>query len=307
MWIRAYGMNLTGAILADNADGAAFAGDNGMLENSLVVGQTANNSTTAPLNPGQPLVGFSFYDGPFGVKNVTFVNFQSNSRRPAAAVDYFENDRNPIHILNFVEHVHLVNANAVYLVQPTANGGDFSAFLDADGSFTGQAGQYVIANNPILTNGACTFKAAWNAYICKNHYVNVALDANGVNLSSVTITRDDGVTWQSIVNDSYFSASTLADHTYTWHYTAPATTLQIDLTDAQSTDWVELIIPYSSANCHLYRDAEQDMSISAASSLGAFNASHGQEYFYDQAQGLLYVKLIPQNGNNWARVNVVPA
>ncbi|HLI70617.1 MAG TPA: G8 domain-containing protein [Ktedonobacteraceae bacterium] len=306
VWMRGYNLDLTGAILADNSDGAAFAGNNGMLENSLLVGQTANDSTTAPLNPGQPLVGYSFYDGPFGVKNDTFVNFQSNSQRPAAAVDYFENDRNPIHIMNFVQQIHLVNANGVYLMQPTANGGDFSAFLDADGSLTGQAGQFVIANNSVLVDSSCTFRAAWNAYVCRHHFVNVSLDAGGVNLPSVTIARDDGVTWKSVVNDSYFSASALPDHTYTWSYTAPATTLQIDLTDAQSTDWVELIIPYSSANCHLYRDAEQDMSITAASSLDEFNASHGQQYFYDKTSGLLYIKLVPQNGNNWARVNVVP-
>jgi cell migration-inducing and hyaluronan-binding protein len=306
VWMRGYNLSLTGATLADNADGAAFAGDSGMLENSLVVGQTANNSTTAPLNPGQALAGFSFYDGPFGVKNVTFINFQSNSQRPAAAVDYFENDRNPIHIRNFVQQIHLINANAVYLVQPTTDGGDFSAFLDADGSLTGQAGQYVIANSPVLVDGSCTFKQTWNAYICKHHFVNVALDAGGVNLPSVTITRDNSVNWQSTVNDSYFSASALPDHTYTWHYTAPARTLQIDLSDAQSTDWVELIIPYSQANCHLYRDAEQDMAISAAPSLNAFNASHGEDYFYDKTQGLLYVKLTPRNGNDWARVNVIP-
>jgi hypothetical protein len=307
VWMRGYYLNLIGAVLADNADGAAFAGDHGLLENSLVVGQTANNSTTAPLNPGQPLVGFSFYDGPFGVKNVTFVNFQSNSRRPAAAVDYFENDRNPIHIQNYVQQVHLINANAVYLVQPTAHGGDFSAFLDADGSLTGQAGQYIIANTPVLVDGSCAFKSAWNAYVCRHHFVNIALDAGGVQLPAVTITRDDGVAWQSIVDDSYFSASALPDRTYTWRYSAPAATLQIDLSDAQSADWVELIIPYAQANCHLYRDAEQNMSLSAASSLSEFNASHGQKYFYDKTQGLLYVKLVPQNGNNWARVNVVPS
>lgn len=306
VWMRGYNLILTGAVLADNPDGAAFAGSSGMLEDSLVVGQTANDSMATPLDPGYPLVGFSFYDGPFGVKNVTFVNFQSNSQRQAAAVDYFENDRNPIHIRNYVQQIHLVNANAVYLMPPTANGGDFSAFLDSDGSLTGQAGQYVVANIPVLVDGSCTFKATWDAYICKHHFVNIALDAGGVNISSVMIRRDDGASWKSIVNDSYFSASALPDHTYTWNYAAPATTLQIDLSDAQSTDWVELAIPYASAKCHLYRDAEQNMAISAASSLTAFNASNGQAYYYDQNQKLLYIKLVPQNGNDWARVNVVP-
>lgn len=306
VWMRGYGLNLTGAILADNANGAAFAGNNGMLENSLVIGQTANGSLLTLPDPQAPLAGFSFYDGPFGVKNVTFVNFQSTRQHPAAALDYLESDRNPIHVLNFAQQIHLINANAVYLMQPTAHGGDFAVFLDADGSLTGKAGQYVAANSPVLIDHTCTFKATWNAYICQHHFANVSLDGNGVNFSAVKITRDDGVSWQSDVDDSFFSASALPDHTYTWQYSARATTLQIDLTDAHSADWIELVIPYTSARFHLYRDAEQDHPITAAASLDAFKASSGQKYFYDQASGLLYVRLIPQNGHDWARVNVVP-
>lgn len=306
VWMRGYDLYLKGAILADNPDGAAFAGGDGILEDSLVVGQTANQGTSPLVDPGTPLAGFSFYDGPFGVENVTFVNFQSNGQRPAGALDYFERDRNPIHVANFVKQVRFINANPVYLLQPTSDGGEFAVFLDADGSLTGQAGQYVAANTPLLVDGACGFRAAWNAYVCRHHYVNVAIEDDSQNFTSVGITRDDGVSQQSNVNENYFSVSSLPDYTYTWHYPQTARTLQIDLSNAQAGDWVELVIPYSTARCQLYRDAEQSQHIAAASSLTAFNASHGQEYYYDQTQGLLYIKLVPQNGNDWARVNITP-
>lgn len=306
-WVRGYHIHLSGATLADNPDGGVFAGGEEFLEDSLVVGRTANAGTPVRSEAGAPLTGFSFYDGPVGVKNVTFVNFQSSSQRPAGALDYFGRDRNPIHVLNFAQNIHLVNANAVYLLQPTIDGGEFAVFLDVDGSLTGRAGQYVTANSPMLVDRACSFKAAWNSYVCQHHYTNVAIESNDQSFTSVTIDRDDGVSLQSHVNENFFSVSALPKHIYSWHYTVPARTLQIDLSDTQAGDWVELVIPYSSAHCRLYRDADQNMQISAAQSLDEFNASSGQKYFYDPVKGLLYMKLLPQNGNNWARINVEPA
>jgi cell surface hyaluronidase len=241
-------------------------------------------------------------------KNVTFVNFQSNSQRPAGGLSYLRQNTNPIYVLNFVQGIHLVNANAVYMDKPSRDGDKAAVFLDVDGSVTGQAGQYIVANKPILIDGACSFKGAWDSYICKHHYVSISIDSSGgQNIAPLTISRDDGVTSsQSGMDPNFVSVSALPAHAYNLRYTAPATILQIDLQQTQAGDWVQLTIPYPSARCLLYRDAAQESKISAAQSLVEFNASHGEKYFYDQQRGLLYIKLIPQAGNDWARVNVEP-
>jgi cell surface hyaluronidase len=307
VWMRGYNLHLKGAILADNGDGAIFACNGAFLEDSLVVGVTANAGSNP--DPSAPLNGFSFYDGLVGVKNVTFVNFQSNSQRPAGALSYHLHNSNPIDVLNFAQGIRFINANPVYLDQPVEDGDRAAVFLDVDGSVTGQKGAYVVANNPILADGACTFKAAWNSYVCKHHYVNLSIDSTGgQDIVPFTITRSDGVTTsQTGMAGTYVSVSALPGQIYTLHYAQTATTLQIDLQHAQAGDWIELVLPYSPANFRLYRDSEQNKPIVAAQSLDDFNTSQGDKYYYDQSQGLLYVKLIPQSGNDWARVNVAPA
>lgn len=323
VWMRGYYLHLSGAKLADNGDGAVFAADKAYLENGLVVGVTANKGNPAPgeprgldgrslpspWDPSTPLNGYSFYDGLVGVKNVTFVNFQSDSQRPAGALSYLRQNSNPIYVLNFVQGIHLVNANAVYMDKPTRDGDKAAVFLDTDGSVTGGAGQYVVANNPILTDGACSFKGIWDSYVCRHHYVNISIESSGgQNIAPLSISREDGVTSsQSGMDSNYVSVSALPAHDYNLHYAGLATNLQIDLQHTQAQDWVQLALPYPSARCHLYRDAAQDSTISAAKTMAEFNASHGEKYYYDQQQGLLYIKLIPQAGNDWARVNVDPA
>jgi hypothetical protein len=323
VWMRGDHLHLSGAILADNGDGAIFAAHETFLENALVVGESDNKgnpapgdargldgrSLPAPWEPATPLNGFSFYDGRIGVKNVTFFNFQSNSQRPSGALSYYRQNNNPINVLNFVQGIRLVNANAVYMVKPSKDGDRAAVILDVDGSITNQSGRYVVANNPILADGACAFKPAWNSFVCKHHYVNISLySVNKQQVIPFTISREDGVTAsQSGMDGIYVSVSAIPEHVYTLHYPQPATTLQLDLQHTQAGDWVELVIPYSSAHCRLYRDAEHNSPLSAAQSLAAFNASQGSTYFYDQKQGLLSIKLIPRNGNDWARVNVEPA
>lgn len=322
VWMRGYYLHLTGAKLADNDDGGIFAADKAYLENSLVVGETANKgnpdpgdprgldgrSLPDPSDPTTPVNGFSFYDGLVGVKDVTFVNFQSNSQRPAGALGYNRQNSDPIDVMNFAQGIHLINANAVYLMDPTQDGDKAAVILDSDGSLTGHAGQYVTANNPLLADGSCTLNTTWNAYVCNHRYVNVAIESDGgQDIAPLTIVRDDGVKGQQLGQDgTYVSVSALPGHTYTWQFANSATTLQIDLSHAQASDTITLVIPYATANVQLYRDAEQDDLIGAVNSMSSFSSTTGSKYFYDSTQNLLYIKLVPQAGNDWARVNVAP-
>jgi hypothetical protein len=243
------------------------------------------------------------------VKNVTFVNFQSSSQRPAGALGYYRQNNNPINVLNFIQRIRLVNANAVYMEKPSKDGDKAAVILDVDGLITNQSGRYIVANNPILADGACAFKPAWNSYVCKHHYINISVfSTNKQQIIPFTISREDGVsTSQSGMDGVYVSVSAIPEHVYTLHYSQPATTLQFDLQHTQPGDWVELVIPYPSAHCRLYRDAEHNSPISAAQSLSAFDSSQGNTYYYDQKRGLIFVKLIPRNGDDWTRVNVEPA
>lgn len=323
VWIRGYYLHLSGATLADNGDGAICACDQGFIENSLMIGESANKGTPSPGDPhgldgrslpqpwdaSMPINGFSFYDGLVAVKNVTFVNFVSNSQRPAGGLSYRRDNDSPIDQLNYAQGIRAINANIVYLAKPTQDGDRADAFLDVDGSVTGHAGMYVVANNPILADSGCSFQQAWNSYACQHHYDDISIDSEGgQSIAPVTVTRSDGVSEQQSGQDpDYVSVSALPGYTYTWKFPQPATSLQIDYQHLRSGDQVELAFSYPSASCKLYRDAEQDSPIKAASSLSAFNASSGNLYYYDATSGMLSIKLIPQHGNDWARVNVEPA
>lgn len=323
VWMRGYYLYLNGAILADNGDGAVCACDEGFIENSLFVGETGNKGTPAPgdphgldghslpqpWDPGMPINGFSYYDGLIAVKNVTFVNFISNSQRPAGGLSYLRDNGNAIDIMNYAEGIHAINANPVYLAKPTEDGDRAAGFLDVDGSVTGHAGSYVVANNPILADSACSFASAWNSYICAHHYDDISVESDGgQSIAPLTITRDDGisVTEAGMGSTNFVSVTALPSHTYTWQFPQPATTLQIDFLHTSPGDKVEMIFPYPTTSCHLYRDAEQDSPITAADSLATFNSSNGNKYYYDPTTKMLYIKLVPQGGNDWARVNVEP-
>jgi hypothetical protein len=66
-----------------------------------------------------------------------------------------------------------------------------AVFVDRDGSVTGNAGWYVVANSPFLATGSCTFHPEWNAYACSNRYVGFGLRSDTEIIAPATLTRDD--------------------------------------------------------------------------------------------------------------------
>ncbi len=224
VWLRGSLHTVRGAVLADNAIGATFASDDTQLEDSVVIGESANKG-----NPGQyekagldgrslpqayndevskfPIRGFEFYDGKVGASRVTFVNFQSNALRPASALSYlrftdFSTDpRNVADQLSFD-----ANSNRVYLklekaepTAPTSDGMDgyrSAVFFDASGSVTGSSGRSVVVNNPFLLNGNCVAKQEWgDANICDNPYGTFNFqneDSTLSEISPVAIQRLEG-------------------------------------------------------------------------------------------------------------------
>jgi cell surface hyaluronidase len=232
VWLRGGYHTLRGAILADNGIGATFASHKTFLEDSVVIGETANLG-----NPGQyekkgldnrslpypygdgieyaskhPIRGFEFYDGEVGAKNVTFVNFQPNTLRGASALSYLRFTAFHIDAENSAEGLTFENANRVYfdkrldsngnpveLTAPNDDGMDgyrSAVFVDKDGSVTGSSGRSVVVDNPFLVDGNCAaLNADWQARVCNNQYARFAFrneDANRAEISPVTLTRLEG-------------------------------------------------------------------------------------------------------------------
>ena len=221
VWLRGSLHTVRGAVLADNAIGATFASNDTQLEDSVVIGESANKGT-----PGQyerkgldgrslpqaynddvakfPIRGFEFYDGKVGAARVTFVNFQSNALRPASALSYLRFTDFNIDPRNAASELQFQNANSVYLAleqaeptAPTSDGMDgyrSAVFKDTDGSVTGSSGRSVVVNNPFLLNGNCSApKAEWgSAAVCNNPYGTFNFrndDSNLAEISPVAITR----------------------------------------------------------------------------------------------------------------------
>jgi cell surface hyaluronidase len=224
VWLRGSTHFVRGAMLADNGIGATFASNETQIEDSVVVGETANLG-----NPGQyekkgldnrslpypygdgtsyaskhPIRGFEYYDGRVGAKNVTFVNFQTNALRAASAVSYLRFTDFSTDPRNSAEGLKFENANPVYLKmenpEPTApvdggmDGYRSAVIFDKDGSLSGSSGRSVVVDNPFLLNGNCTAaNAAWgDAHVCNNTYARFTFaneDASKPEISPMTLTR----------------------------------------------------------------------------------------------------------------------
>jgi cell surface hyaluronidase len=153
-WFRGEYHKMTGARLSDNAIGVTFASSESTLENSLIVGDSANKGTPEPWecrgSDGRSIArpwdlnnasftprGFEFYDGEIGFKGVEFRNFNaiglvggsgnsancSGNTRESGAMSYLRFTPFDIAAGNFAEGARFTNAKAVYFPprpEPTA-------------------------------------------------------------------------------------------------------------------------------------------------------------------------------------------
>lgn len=227
IWLRGSLHTVRCAVLADNAIGATFASNDTQIEDSVVIGESANkgNPSSYEVSKGWvgvdgrslpqaystevakfPIRGFEYYDGKVGAKNVTFENFQSNTLRPASGVSYLRFTDFSTDPRNSAEGLKFVNANPVYLAleaaeptKPVDGGMDgyrSAVIFDKDGSLSGGKDQSVVVNNPFLLNGNCFApRLEWgNAVVCKKENVYARFtfaneDANAPEISPLTLTR----------------------------------------------------------------------------------------------------------------------
>jgi cell migration-inducing and hyaluronan-binding protein len=309
VWLRGHEHRMTGAILADNGIGATFASSETFIESSLFVGESANN--TVPLNSNTPYRGFEFYDGRVGARDVTFVNYNRNASIPSSALGFNRNNGFSLDAANFVEGLEFVNANPVYIEDPHADkdGDKAAVFLDEDGTVTGAAGRFVVANTPILVTPSCSYRTEWNAHDCGGRYIRLQVRSETeLPVAPVTLTRDDNASLElvGVPNNSQYAVLSLpTGRAYTLAFAngVPLTT-RLSINDSEVGDWLRISLPYPSANFEVIRDYNGSRPIEAAASLAELDGSDGDVYFYDA--GTLHLKAVTREGRDWANLLIRP-
>lgn len=324
IWLRGKNHVVSNAVLADNRSGATFASSESFLEDSLVVGETANKGMTESWEdtgfegralpffwePETPIVGFEFYDGRVGVSDTTFVGFRRNAVRESGALGYLTPDAFSIHPKNFAEGVTFGDATEVYLADPEAGmDGDVSkVFIDRDGSVTGTAGKTVVVNNPFLLNDSCTFRAAWNAHVCTSDYATVILTSHEgapEDIKPVTLTRSDGVvqTLMGCCDDALGAVSSvIPNQAYDLAFNGgtPAE-VRLVLWNGRG-DWVQFAIPAPPT----FSVNRWGYPVPAKSSLDALESADRSAYYYDASTSTLHLRLMGRD-SDWEELRVTTA
>jgi hypothetical protein len=312
VWLRGTELRLIGAMLADNMIGATFASNETFVMDAVFVGASANSGGT-PFQTGFPVRGYEFYDGRVGAERVTFVDYVSGPSRTMSALGFNRTNGFPVDPANYAKQLTFVNSNNVYLDNPGANyDGDRAAvILDTDGSLTGTAGAYVAANNPLMITPACTNRAAWNAWICQQPFVQFQVrGASAQAVAPLSIIRDDAAqaTYVGVPDQpETVSSSVVTSRTYRVQYAgATPDRPQISMRRTVGGDWIRVILPYPQVPFDVIRDSNNNAPLSAAASIAEVDASTGNRFFYDAATGLLHLKAQTQAGRTQATLFVVP-
>ncbi|MFN2317094.1 MAG: G8 domain-containing protein [Gemmatimonadales bacterium] len=312
VWLRGSEHRLAGGIFSDNKIGATFASSLTWVEDATFIGQTDNSGGTQ-VAAAFPIRGFEFYDGQVGARRVTFINYPSGGGRIMSAIGFNRSNAFALSPLNAVEQVSFINSNRVYIENPNATkDGDKSAvFRDTDGSVTGTPGHVVAAVNPLHVNDSCAFRAEWNAYDCSNRFLRLQVRGlNGEVIGPAVVRRDDGAqtTYVGNGNDpANISVSLPVGRSY---QVTPGATLptrpRFFATGMVPGEWIRVTIPYPGPTVRVSRDYSTTVFLPAAANLAALDASSGNTFFWDQAAGLLHLKLQAQDGRDYAVAYVVP-
>ena len=311
VWLRGSELRLVGATLADNHIGGTFASNETFIQDGLVVGPTANSATA--FARGFPVRGYEFYDGRVGAERVTFVNFQPTANNYMSALGYNRTNGFPISTGNYAKQLTFVNSNELFLENPdpTKDGDKAAVAYDVDGSLTGTAGQYVASHDPLLTTTGCTFKTAWNAYVCSKRFVNLQVRSANTStaVAPLNLVRDDGAqtNFVGVPDNNYVvSASVFPARQYSVDFQAGIPEApQVFAHGLQATDWVRVSFSFPTGSVNVYRDYNRSASIGSVASMAELDASTGDKFYYDSGAHVLHLKVAPQSGRDWATLFVV--
>ena len=310
-WMRGANLRLTHALLADNDIGATFAANETFLQDATIIGESANNATTAGTFP---IRGYEFYDGRVGAERVQFVNFVSNGTRPASAFGYNRKNAFNINTQNFADGATFQNANHVYLENPQADkdGDKAAVFLDADGTVTGIPGAHVAANMPILLDNSCASHVDWNAFVCRGTYGMFSFNSGAStpeNVAPMMITRDDNVTASMAGSGNQLTSmnmSLLSGRSYTLQPSVVPSKPRLYWRYASPGDNARVSFPWTQPSVIVWRDYDHSHPLAAVGSVAELDASAGDKYFYDAAHQMMYVKLVVRASQNYSTLFIDP-
>ncbi|MPZ68543.1 MAG: transmembrane domain-containing protein [Actinobacteria bacterium] len=319
IWLRGTSELVTGAVLADNRAGATFASDGAFIEDSFIVGETANmgtaedweetgyNGRALPFfwDPNTPILGFEFYDGLVGVSNVTFAGLNPNPVRESGALGYLAPDAFSIDPNNYAENITVLDSNPVYLtpVEPGMDGDASKVFVDSDGSVTGTPGRAVVVDNPFLLSDRCTRVDEWNAHICDEDYVSLYAYTNGgpTAIKPLVLTRDDGV--EQILmgcceDSSDIQTSLIPGRRYGMKFTSGAPSDTHLVLWRGSGRWIQLSLKAPAA-AEVTRWGQPLKEVAGPAALAAQDKS---AYFYDSGTKTVHIKLV--GDGDWEEIRI---
>ena len=336
VWLRGQNHSLTAAILADNGVGVTLASQNSRTENSLFIGESQNLGTpelwmiseaavgldgrSLPRfwDPDFSIRGFEFYDGNISVENSHFEAFSPNEQRQAAALSYLDfthfptSPRNSAIGLSFAKDtnpLYLATRSVPDKLSEGEDGYRSAVFIDEDGSVSGQKGVAITVNNPFLLDESCSFRADWNAHICSANYASLQFsdEIKTRDLAPLRLIRDDGLSHQMLGNASdrtRFISNVRLGRSYHYDVPEPPSHIRLSLRDIKPDQSLELSLRYPYHSLYIYRDYWIDSRnlLHKSSSLAELKNSRGNVYFLDA--GVLHLKLFPQNGKDWAVLDV---
>jgi len=193
--------------VADNAIGFTHAASavgrtdyTSKVIDSLFVGETDNIGTPSTPQeiaygrsmpndiPDFPIRGYEYYDLRHDVVKTSFVNFQPNATRNAAAISYLMYTSFGMSIENAIEGATFVNAKRVDFPPVVRKwSSDFgrgnawrgAAIHDKDGSVGGIPDSYIVLDNGIASDEqACEIRPDWHAAVCRGDYGRFAVGGN---------------------------------------------------------------------------------------------------------------------------------
>lgn len=181
-----------------------------------------------------------------------------------------------------------------------------AVFRDRDGSVTGQAGRYVVVDNPFLLDRSAVRVPAWNAALSNAPYGRLFLDNKDAApraVGPVRITREDDAkpTYEmgggpASGPGTSFQTTLIAgrDYLVRFHGRTP-NHLRLTLRHREPGDWVRLALPVDARIQTAYLDRDSRAALAPAASKTVWATARQTCWF--QSGKTLYVKLVVRPGS----------
>ncbi|XP_024905843.1 cell migration-inducing and hyaluronan-binding protein isoform X4 [Pteropus alecto] len=285
-----------------------------------------HSGRTLPIGQDFPIRGIQFYDGPINVQNCTFRKFVALEGRHTSALAFRLNNawqscpHNNVTSITF-EDVPITSR--VFFGEPgpwfnqlDMDGDKTSVFHDVDGSVSEYPGSYLTkADNWLVRHPDCIDVPDWRGAICSGRYAQMYIQAYKTSNLRMKIIKNDspshplsleGALTRSTHYQQYQPVVTLhKGYTIHWDQTAPAE-LAIWLINFNKGDWIRVGLCYPRGTSFSILSDVHNRLLKQTSKTGTFvrtlqmdkvdqsfpGRSH---YYWDEASGLLFLKLTAQN------------